>query len=56
MKQAMVYGAILLLMYIPPFTLLKGGSPLWLLAYWTLLGLAAIAYSWVETRRWGRSG
>ncbi|MEB3860861.1 MAG: hypothetical protein GSR84_01400 [Desulfurococcales archaeon] len=56
MRQAMVYAILLLLMYIPPYTMLKASSPLALLLYWTALGIAGLAYAWVETRGWGKSG
>ena len=56
MRQAVVYAVLLLLMYIPPYAVLKASSPLTLLLYWVTLGLAGLSYAWVETRRWARSG
>ncbi|MCE4601777.1 MAG: hypothetical protein F7C08_02145 [Desulfurococcales archaeon] len=56
MRPAVVYAVLLLLMYVPPYTMLKASSPLTLLLYWVTLGLAGISYAWVVTRRWTRSG
>ena len=40
---ATLYALVLLLMYIPPYTLLREAAPLTLYAYWSLLALMALA-------------
>lgn len=40
---AAIYALVLLLMYIPPYTLLRNATPLTLYAYWSLLALTALA-------------
>ena len=54
--QALVLVLLLALMYIPPYTLLADAPPALLLAYWTLIGMAAVVYVWLETRGWVSSG
>ncbi len=54
--QALILALLLALMYVPPYTLLADASPALLLAYWTLIGLSAVAYVWLETRGWVKSG
>jgi len=49
---ALVFAALLLLMYLPVFGLVElQGLALYM--YWTLTALAGLATAWFATRRWG---
>ena len=40
-----IYLLLVLLMYIPPYTILASSRPLVLYAYWTAIALLALAFS-----------
>lgn len=47
-----VFLAFILLMYLVPYTILRGAEPSTLYAYWTLIALAAYVAAILELRRW----
>ena len=54
-QDALVYMLLLVLMYMPIVTR-SPSSPAVLLAYWILVAVAGLGYTWLRSRGWGSSG